>query len=81
MGAPAKLKYHYFYRFFTYSVKRRAGRKLVFDLGKLMELHGEGGTSKTVITESGGSYPSGRSTVSPDSVITVFDVPPVMESV
>lgn len=29
MGAPAKLKYHYFYRFFTYSVKRRAGRKLL----------------------------------------------------
>ena len=26
MGANAKLKYHYFYRFFTYSVKRRAGR-------------------------------------------------------
>ena len=25
----------------------------VFDLGKLMELHGEGGTSKTVITEPG----------------------------
>ena len=27
MGAPATLKYHYFYRFFTYSVERRAGRK------------------------------------------------------
>ena len=27
MGAQAQLKYHYFYRFFTYSVKRRAGRK------------------------------------------------------
>ena len=25
MGASAQLKYHYFYRFFTYSVKRRAG--------------------------------------------------------
>ncbi len=23
------MKYHYFYRFFTYSVKRRAGRKLL----------------------------------------------------
>jgi hypothetical protein len=27
VGAHAQLKYHYFYRFFTYSVKRRAGRK------------------------------------------------------
>ena len=27
MGAHAQLKYHYFYRFFTYSVKRKAGRK------------------------------------------------------
>ena len=27
MGAPAQLKYHYFYRFFTYSVKREAGRQ------------------------------------------------------
>ena len=25
MGAPAQLKYHYFYRFFTYSVERRVG--------------------------------------------------------
>ena len=25
MGASAQLKYHYFYRFFTYSVKRRVG--------------------------------------------------------
>ena len=27
MGASAQLKYHYFYRFFTYSVERRVGRK------------------------------------------------------
>ena len=27
MGAQATLKYHYFDRFFTYSVERRAGRK------------------------------------------------------
>ena len=27
MGARATLKYHYFDRFFTYSVKRRAGRE------------------------------------------------------
>jgi hypothetical protein len=27
VGARAQLKYHYFYRFFTYSVKRRAGRE------------------------------------------------------
>ena len=27
MGASAQLKYHYFYCFFTYSVKRKAGRK------------------------------------------------------
>ena len=27
MGASAQLKYHYFYRFFTYSVKRRMGRE------------------------------------------------------
>ncbi len=27
MGARATLKYHYFYRFFTYSVERKAGRK------------------------------------------------------
>ena len=27
MGASAPVKYHYFYRFFTYSVKRRVGRK------------------------------------------------------
>jgi len=27
VGASAQLKYHYFYRFFTYSVERRSGRK------------------------------------------------------
>ena len=27
MGARATLKYHYFDRFFTYSVERKAGRK------------------------------------------------------
>ena len=27
MGAQATLKYHYFYRFFTYSVERKAGCK------------------------------------------------------
>ncbi len=30
MGASAKLKYHYFYRFFTYSVKRRSGLAPIF---------------------------------------------------
>ena len=27
MGASAQLKYHYFYPFFTYSVKRRVGHE------------------------------------------------------
>jgi hypothetical protein len=30
VGASAKLKYHYFYRFFTYSVKRRSGFGPIF---------------------------------------------------
>ena len=30
MGASAQLKYHYFYRFFTYSVKRRSALAPIF---------------------------------------------------
>ena len=60
MGASAQLKYHYFYRFFTYSVKRGAGRKSLDSRIKHAAL---GGVRSALKTVSGGEFDWGGTSV------------------
>ena len=61
MGASAQLKYHYFYRFFTYSVKRRAGRKSLTSGFKGSDLRGR--ARSALKTVSGGEFDWGGTSV------------------
>ena len=55
------MKYHYFYRFFTYSVKRRAGRKPLTSGFKGSDLRGR--ARSALKTVSGGEFDWGGTSV------------------
>ena len=65
MGAQAPVKYHYSYRFFTYSVKRSRGRRPLFLVSKRRRTVATcGGLARSALkTVSGGEFDWGGTSV------------------